>query len=71
MIDLHLPKPGEKSYLMHKEVIVTNVYSLFGLVKVRYPEEIEEFYIDVCALSNTPDYTDSISLKMLGGNCCG
>lgn len=63
----NLPKIGDKLFLMHREVVVIKVYSLFGLVKVRYTEEIEGFYVDICALTNKPDYTNSISLGLLRG----
>lgn len=55
---------------MHREVIVIKVYTLFRLAMVRYLDEMKEFCVDVCALSQEPDFTNSISLKILGGKCC-
>lgn len=55
---------------MHREVIVIKVikvYTLFRLAMVRYLDEMKEFCVDVCALSQEPDFTNSISLKILGG----
>lgn len=67
------PKMGNTLFLMHREVIVIKVikvikvYTLFRLAMVRYLDEMKEFCVDVCALSQEPDFTNSISLKILGG----
>lgn len=64
------PKMGNTLFLMHREVIVIKVikvYTLFRLAMVRYLDEMKEFRVDVCALSQEPDFTNSISLKILGG----
>ena len=63
------PKMGNTLFLMHREVIVIKVikvYTLFRLAMVRYLDEMKEFCVDVCALSQEPDFTNSISLKILG-----
>lgn len=60
----NLPKIGDKPFLMNREVIVIKVYSLFRLIKVRYAEETKEFYVDIYALTDKPDYTNSISLEL-------
>jgi hypothetical protein len=57
-----LPNKGDKLFLMHKEVVVTKVYSIFRLIKVRYREETFEFFVDASALTATPDFTNSISI---------
>ena len=67
--DQNLPKKDDKLFLMNREVIVIKVNSLLGFIKVRYTEEIKEFYVDICALTYKPDYTSSISLKLLRGLC--
>lgn len=64
MIIQNLPKIGDILFLMHRKVVVIKVYTLFGLVIVRYLDEMKEFCVDVCALSREPDYTNSISLKL-------
>ena len=64
------PKMGNTLFLMHREVIVIKVikvYTLFRLAMVRYLDEMKEFCVDVSALSQEPDFTNSISLKILGG----
>lgn len=61
------PKIGDTLFLMHREVVVIKVYTLFRLVTVRYLDEMKEFCVDVCALSREPDYTNSISLRLLKG----
>lgn len=65
----NLPKIGDSLFLMHRKVVVIKVYSLFRLIKVRYTEETKEFCVDVCALTNEADYTNSISLRLLRGSC--
>ena len=67
------PKMGNTLFLMHREVIVIKVikvYTLFRLAMVRYLDEMKEFCVDICALSREPDYTNSISLKLLRRKCC-
>ena len=57
------PKMGNTLFLMHREVIVIKVikvYTLFRLAMVRYLDEMKEFCVDVCALSQEPDFTNSI-----------
>lgn len=61
------PKIGDTLFLMHREVVVIRVYALFRLVIVRYLDEMKEFCVDACALSQEPDYTNSVSLKLLKG----
>lgn len=65
----NLPEIGETLFLMHRKVVVIEVYSVFRLVAVRYLEEIKEFCIDACALSYEPVYTNSISLRLTRGIC--
>ncbi len=63
-----LPNIGDKLFLMDREVVVIKVYSMFKFVRVCYAEEDKEFCIDICALSDVPDYTDSISLRLFRRN---
>jgi hypothetical protein len=65
----NLPMIGDKPFLMHREAIVVEVFAIFRLIKVRYAEETTEFCVDACALTTEPDYTNSISLRLLRGNC--
>jgi hypothetical protein len=64
----NFPKIGDKLFLMHREIEVTKVYDLFGLIQTRYMEETPEFFVDVCALTTEPDYTNSISLGIFRRN---
>jgi hypothetical protein len=64
------PKIGDTLFLLHRKVLVIKVYTLFGFVIVRYLDEMKEFCVDICALSREPDYTNSISLKLLRRKCC-
>lgn len=61
------PRIGDKLFLLHREIIVLNVYALFSLVTVRYLNEIKEFSVDICALSPIPNYTNFISLNIFKG----
>ncbi len=63
------PNIGDKLFLIHREIVVTKVYSLFRFATVRYLNETTEFCVDICALSDEPNYTNSISLCLLRGNC--
>ena len=65
----NLPQIGDKMFLMHRRVAVIKVYSMFKIVKVRYTEGTKEFCVDVCALTDEPDYTNSISIRLLRGDC--
>jgi hypothetical protein len=64
----NLPKTGDKLFLMHHEVVVTKVYAIFRLIKIRYTEETLEFFVDVCAVTAAPSYMNSISIEMLRRN---
>ena len=58
---------GDVLFLTKKEVVVVKVYTLFRLVVVHYPDETEEFCVDICALSRKPDCTNSITLNLIRG----
>lgn len=64
-----LLKINDKPFLMHREVVVTRVYALFRLIRVRYEKETTEFYVDACALTTEPNYSNSISLGVFRRNC--
>lgn len=64
----NLPNIGDKLFLMHREVVVTKVYTIFRLIKVHYMEESNEFFVDVCAVTKDPDNTNSISIELLRRN---
>jgi len=61
-----LPGIGDRLFLMNKEIVVTGVYKCFQLVKIHYLEDISEFTIDISALSNLPDLSNALSLRLLG-----
>jgi len=65
----NLPNIGDMLFLMHREVIVTKVYTIFQLIKIRYMEESSEFFVDACMLTNAPNYANSISIGILRGDC--
>ena len=68
MVVQNLPNIGDKLFLMHREVVVIEVYDIFRLIKLRYTEENTEFIVDVCAVTEIPDNTNSISIALLRRN---
>ena len=70
MVVQNLPNIGDKLFLMHREVVVTKVYDIFRLIKIRYTEESTEFFVDICAVTELPDNTNSLSIEFPGGNRC-
>jgi len=63
----NLPNVGDKLFLMHREVVVTKVYAIFRLIKIHYTKENAEFFVDVCAVTEFPDNTNSVSIEFLRG----
>lgn len=61
------PGIGDTLFLMHRKVVVTNVYLLFRLVSVHYLGDNKVFSVDICALSNDPVFENSISLGLIEG----
>jgi len=70
MMVQNLPSKGDKLFLMNREVVVLNAYAIFGFIKIRYAEETFEFIVDVCAITNDPDYTSSLSIRLFGKGDC-
>lgn len=64
----YLPKTGEKCYYMHREVIVIGVLDYFHLVKIKDLVDTYSFCVDKCVLTKEPNITNSISLRLFGGN---
>lgn len=61
----NLPNKGDRLYLMHKAVIVTDVYIIARLVKIHYVRESIEFFVDASAVTTNPDYSNSIALEIV------
>lgn len=57
------PQIGERFFLYHREVVVTQTYVVFHLVKIKYLGESNEFYIDYHALTSKPSYVNSIGIN--------
>ena len=64
----YLPKVGEKCYYMHREVMVIGVLDCFHLVKIKDLVDACSFCVDKCVLTKEPKITNSISLRLFGGN---
>ena len=63
----YLPKVGETCYYMHKEVIVIGVLDCFHLIKIKDLINAHSVYVDRCVLTKEPNFTNSISLRLFGG----
>lgn len=57
---------GEKRYFMHKEVTVIKVWDYFHLAEIKELASQQSIFVDVCALTIDPDFTNSISLRFFG-----
>lgn len=64
----YLPKVGEKCYYMNREVMVIGVLDCFHLVKIKDLVDACSFCVDKCVLTKEPNITNSISLRLFGGN---
>lgn len=63
----YLPRIGEKYYYMHREVIVIDVLELFHLVKIKDSSGKYSICVDKCVLTRKPDFVNTISLRLFGG----
>ena len=50
------PQAGDMAYLIHKAIIVKDILEEFHLVKVCYIHSNNDFYIDVNALAEKPNF---------------
>lgn len=57
---------GDILFLMNKKVVVKRVHVLFRLVAVHYLDDVNEFYVDISALSDNPNFANSISFNLIG-----
>ena len=64
MKDHGVLKIGEKLYLAHKEIIVLKVYYIFHFAMICYVGDDDPFWVDCGSLTEKPDYTSSISIKV-------
>lgn len=63
----YLPRIGEKCYYMHREVIVIDVLDYFHLVKIKDLSGTYSICVDKCVLTRKPDFANTISLRLFGG----
>ena len=62
------PQTGDIAYLMHKAVIIKEVWECFHIVKVSYTQGEHDFYIDIMALSQHPVFSiNSLSINLFLG----
>lgn len=60
-------KENDRMFFIDKEIIILKIFEIFQLAKVRYLDSIHTFMVDLKALSDKADITNSISIKWLGG----
>jgi len=60
-----LPKKGDRCFYMHRAIIVKKVYTTFHLAIIAFEDNKSETCVDICTITNTPDYSNSISLRLL------
>ena len=60
----------KRKYLLNQIVIIVKEYSLFGLSKIRYYNDNEEFIIDSKLLTEEPIEEHTINIRLLGGIPC-
>lgn len=63
----YLPRIGEKCYYMHREVMVIDVLDYFHLVKIKDLSGTYSICVDKCVLTREPDFANTISLRLFGG----
>ena len=63
----YLPEIGEKCFFMHREVIVVAVWESFHLVRIKDIVNECLLNVDRCTLTLSPEFTNSISLGLFGG----
>ncbi|MBV7271631.1 hypothetical protein JMF89_04115 [Clostridiaceae bacterium UIB06] len=60
-------KRNRPYYFAHKKVVIIKIYELAHLVKIRFENTNECMIVDISALSYAPDFTNAISLRIIGG----
>lgn len=67
MNEIYAPISFQQKYLLNQIVVIIKEYPLFGLTKIRYIDEIEEFIIDSKILTVEPLEEHTINIRLLGG----
>ncbi len=62
----NLLRIGDTMFLERQEVVIREIYAEFHLVEVSCTDTNSEFYVDIKALTSTPNCTYSISIKYFG-----
>lgn len=55
-------------YLLNHQVFIIKEYSLYGLSRIRYRDEDEEFTVDSGLLTEVPSREHTINIRLLGGS---
>ena len=63
----NFPVIGDAYYYMQNKVSVLNVWDYFYLVEVEDLTNQNVFYVDSCSLTNEPDISSSLSLRLFYG----
>ena len=57
----------QQRYLLNQIVIIIKEYSLYGLSKIRYSDDNEEFIIDSKLITEVPCDERTINIRLIGG----
>lgn len=61
------PLACAEMYLQNHLVLIIHEYPMFGLTKIKYKDDNEEFIIDSKLLTKLPNNEHTINLALLGG----
>ena len=67
MIAKNLPQINDTLFFVNRVIIVLKIFETFQLAQVRYLDSPVRFMVDFNMLSQCPDESNSISIKVLGG----
>lgn len=66
VMSIAAPISNIEKFLMNQRVLIIHEYPIFGLSKVRYENDDEEFIIDSKSLTSIPSKEHTISIQLLG-----
>jgi len=62
-----LPKQGDEWFYMYRAVTIRKIYATFQLAFIVFNDDKTNACVDICALTDTPNYTNVIPLQLLRG----
>jgi len=58
-------KQKQEHYFVNKKIVIIKIYESVHLVKIRFENTDICTIVDISALSDAPDFTNTISLRLL------